>query len=374
MSKPLRIGVLGGGQLGRMMALAGIPLNLSFSFYESAPDCPSACVGKVFGDKENSSASLDAFIDSADVFTYEFENIPAAWVERIAAQKPVFPGVKSLATSQNRLNEKALFNKLTIPTAQHYAIHSRADLDAAIAAIGAPMVIKTVTMGYDGKGQFVLRDATQADEAWAALGTQVPLMAEAFVAFRRELSIIAVRDQAGQVRCYPLTQNVHHQGILSHSLAPAPDINADLQASAERHITAIVEELGHVGVMTLELFDTAEGLVANETAPRVHNSGHWTIEGAVCSQFENHVRAVAGLPIGDTAAEKPAAMVNIIARHPDRAAVLQQGAHLHLYGKSEREGRKLGHITLTGESREALKARLEELAAVLPNPMALKTQ
>jgi len=301
----LRIGVLGGGQLGRMMALAGTPLDLSFSFYESTPDCPAAVLGPVFGDKDNSTASLDAFIDSADVFTYEFENIPAAWVERIAARKPVFPGVKSLATSQNRLNEKALFGRLGIPTAAHAAIRTRADLDAAINTVGLPMVIKTVTMGYDGKGQFVLRNAADADAAWAALGAQQPLMAEAFVSFTRELSIIAVRDQAGAVRCYPLTQNVHHHGILSHSLAPAPDIRAETQATAERHIRAIVEDLGHVGVMTLEMFDTPNGLVANETAPRVHNSGHWTIEGAPCSQFENHVRAVAGLPVGDTPLPAP---------------------------------------------------------------------
>ncbi len=372
MSKPLRIGVLGGGQLGRMMALAGTPLNLTFSFYESTTDCPSACLGPVFGDKDNSTASLDAFIDSADVFTYEFENIPAAWVERIAARKPVFPGVKSLATSQNRLNEKALFSKLDIPTARHAEIRSQADLEAAVTAIGLPLVIKTVTLGYDGKGQFLLRDAAQIADAWAALGTQAPLMAEAFVPFTRELSIIAVRDQAGRIRCYPLTQNVHHHGILSHSVAPAPDITPALQATAERYISAIMEELGHVGVMTLEMFDTPDGLVANETAPRVHNSGHWTIEGSHCSQFENHVRAVAGLPVGATTCEHPVAMVNIIGQHPVSAEVLAQtDVHLHLYSKSERDGRKLGHITVTGDNREELEARLRALAGILPNPMAL---
>ncbi|MDP2227850.1 MAG: 5-(carboxyamino)imidazole ribonucleotide synthase [Moraxellaceae bacterium] len=371
MSK-LRIGVLGGGQLGRMMALAGIPLDLDFSFYESTPDCPSARLGPVFGDNNNSTASLDAFIDSADVFTYEFENIPAAWVERIAARKPVFPGVKSLATSQNRLNEKALFDRLGIPTARHAAIHSEADLRAAADAIGLPLVIKTVTMGYDGKGQFVLREAAQIPAAWAALGAQAPLMAEAFVSFTRELSIIAVRDQAGAVRCYPLTQNVHHHGILSHSLAPAPDISTDTQASAARHITDIMKDLGHVGVMTLEMFDTPSGLVANETAPRVHNSGHWTIEGAPCSQFENHVRAVAGLPVGDTRCPRPAAMLNIIGQHPARADVLAQPeAHLHFYGKAERDGRKIGHITVTADDRATLDARIRALAAVLPNTMAL---
>ena len=368
----LRIGVLGGGQLGRMMALAGTPLDLGFSFYESTPDCPAAALGPVFGDRDNSTASLDAFIDSADVFTYEFENIPAAWVERIAARKPVYPSVKSLATSQNRLNEKALFARLGIPSAPHAAIYQRSDLEAAIVQLGLPLVIKTVTMGYDGKGQFVLRDAAEADRAWAALGAQQPLMAEAFVPFQRELSIIAVRDQAGGVRCYPLTQNVHHHGILSHSLAPAPAITASTQTSAERYITAIVNDLEHVGVMTLEMFETPSGLVANETAPRVHNSGHWTIEGAPCSQFENHVRAVAGLPVGETRCPRPAAMLNIIGQHPDKAAVLAQPeAHLHFYGKAEREGRKIGHITITADDTATLTARIKALAAVLPNPMAL---
>lgn len=372
MSKPLRIGILGGGQLGRMMALAGIPLNLSFSFYESTENCPSACVGTVFGDAQHSTESLDAFIESADVFTYEFENIPAAWVERIAAQKPVFPGVKSLATSQNRLNEKALFTKLNIPTARHAAIYSREDLVAAVEQIGTPLVIKTVTLGYDGKGQFVLRQASQVDEAWAELGTQTPLMAEAFVPFSRELSIIAVRDQAGAIYCYPLTQNVHHHGILSHSIAPAPSITAALQTDAERYIRSIVTELGHVGVMTLELFDTPQGLVANETAPRVHNSGHWTIEGASCSQFENHIRAVAGLPIGATHCNQPVAMINIIGKHPASTDILAEpDMHLHLYGKSERDGRKLGHITLLAPDSESLQTRLRVLAKLLPNPMAL---
>lgn len=373
MSKPLRIGVLGGGQLGRMMALAGIPLDLSFSFFEMAPNCPSACLGPVFGDAEKTFESLDAFIESADVFTYEFENIPAAWVEQIAARKPIYPGVKSLATSQNRLNEKALFKKLAIPSAPHAEIHNRADLDAAIASVGLPMVIKTVTMGYDGKGQFVLRDAAQADAAWASLGSQTPLMAEAFVSFQRELSIIAVRDQQGKTRCYPLTENVHHLGILSHSIAPAENISVALQATAECHITAIVEALDHVGVMTLEMFDTQNGLVANETAPRVHNSGHWSIEGAPCSQFENHVRAVAGLPVGNTACPQPSAMINIIGLHPDSSDVLAlEDTHLHLYGKSEREGRKIGHITVTAENRQILQTRIQDIAAVLPNKMALK--
>ncbi|MDF3029859.1 MAG: 5-(carboxyamino)imidazole ribonucleotide synthase [Moraxellaceae bacterium] len=371
----LRIGILGGGQLGRMMALAGYPLDLAFSFYESTPDCPSAALGPVFGDAQNSTASLDAFIDSADIFTYEFENIPVAWVERIAAKKPLYPGVKSLAVSQNRINEKKLFAGLNIPSARFAEIRSEADLQDAVREIGLPLVVKTVTMGYDGKGQFLLRDAGQVPDCWAQLGAQAPLIAEEFVHFKRELSIIAVRGRDGSTACYPLTENVHHRGILSHSVTPAPFVDENVQLAAEHYISAILQELGHVGALTLEMFETRHGLMANETAPRVHNSGHWSIEGAPCSQFENHVRAVAGLPLGSTRCDRPVAMINIIGQHPVKDAVLRQpDAHLHLYGKSEREGRKLGHITLTASHHHELESRLRNFVEILPNPMALPVE
>lgn len=368
----LRIGVLGGGQLGRMMALAGYPLNLSFSFFDKAADCPSAALGPRFGDASYSDASLQAFIDSADVFTYEFENIPTRWVEAIAARKPVYPGVKSLSVSQNRINEKKLFASLNIPSARFNEIRSEADLVAAAATLGLPLVVKTVTEGYDGKGQFLLREAEQISACWEKLGASAPLIAEEFVQFKRELSIIAVRGQDGNTLFYPLAENHHHGGILSHSLVPAPHLDENTQLTAERYISSILHELGHVGVLTLELFETRHGLMANETAPRVHNSGHWSIEGAHSSQFENHVRAVAGLPLGSTRAEKPSAMINIIGKHPTAHDVLRvTDAHLHLYGKSEREGRKLGHITVTADSYPELEMRMSRLAEVLPNPMAL---
>lgn len=368
----LRIGVLGGGQLGRMMALAGYPLNLSFAFFDKAVDCPSAALGPRFGDDDYSDASLQAFIDSADVFTYEFENIPTRWVEAIAARKPVYPGVKSLAVSQNRINEKQLFTALNIPSARFHEIRSEADLSDAVAALGLPLVVKTVTEGYDGKGQFLLREADQVSLCWSKLGANAPLIAEEFIQFKRELSIIAVRGQDGSTLFYPLAENHHHGGILSHSLVPAPHLDENTQLTAERYISSILHELGHVGVLTLELFETRHGLMANETAPRVHNSGHWSIEGAHSSQFENHVRAVAGLPLGSTRAEKPSAMINIIGKHPSAHDVLNvTDAHLHLYGKSEREGRKLGHITVTADSYPELEMRMSRLAEVLPNPMAL---
>lgn len=370
--KPLRIGVLGGGQLGRMMALAGYPLNLSFSFFDNNPTCPSATLGELYGDAEYSAESLQAFIDSADVFTYEFENIPTAWVEAIAAQKPVYPGVKSLAISQNRLNEKQLFKKLNIPSARYEEINSEGQLRRAVELLGLPLVIKTVTMGYDGKGQFLLKSADQIAEAWELLGKQTPLIAEEFIQFKRELSIIAVRGQHGETVFYPVTQNSHHRGILSHSITPAPHLDNDTQLAAERYISSILHEMEHVGALTLELFETRNGLMANETAPRVHNSGHWSIEGSVSSQFENHVRAVAGLPLGATTARLPTGMINIIGEHPVSADILKvPEAHLHLYGKEEREGRKLGHITVTADTLNELEKRMTSIAGHLPNPMAL---
>lgn len=370
--KPLRIGVLGGGQLGRMMALAGYPLNLAFSFFDKNADCPSAPLGERHGDDRDSDASLDAFIASADVFTYEFENIPTRWVERIAANKPVHPGVTSLAISQNRLNEKRLFAELGIPSAGFVEVNAEADLHTAVAQFGLPLVVKTVTEGYDGKGQFLIKTEAQVAEAWAQLGARVPLIAEEFVHFRRELSIIAVRARSGETAFYPLTENAHHKGILSHSVAPAQHIDDDTQLNAEHYISAIMDRMDHVGVLTLEMFDTRKGLMANETAPRVHNSGHWSIEGAHCSQFENHVRAVAGLPLGSTRCEKPTAMINLIGQHPSVEAVLAiPDVHLHLYSKEEREGRKLGHITVTANNYAELDARLLQIAALLPNPMAL---
>ena len=368
----MRVGVFGGGQLGRMMALAGYPFNLRFSFYDASHDCPSAPLGEVYGDPAGSPDSLQAFLASADVFTYEFENIPTAWVEGIARYKPVFPGVRSLAVSQNRLNEKELFDRLGIPAAPWRRVDTETGLQQAVAELGLPLVIKTVTGGYDGKGQFVIRGVEDVARAWAALGKAAPLLAEAFVSFRRELSIVAVRGQDGEVRCYPPAWNVHHQGILSHSVVPAPDIPEARSRQADTYIRAIMNDLQHVGVMTLEMFDTETGLVANETAPRVHNSGHWSIEGAICSQFENHMRAVAGLPLGATDPIRPSAMINIIGAHPDTAAILAiPETHLHLYGKTERPGRKLGHITVTAPTYQELMARMSVIAETLPNRMAL---
>ncbi|MDM1772269.1 5-(carboxyamino)imidazole ribonucleotide synthase [Acinetobacter indicus] len=363
------IGIFGGGQLGRMMAQAALPLNIQCTFFEASADCPSAALGTVYSSA--AEHGLQDFIQSADVFSLEFENTPLADVDVLTQSKALHPPRQALAIAQNRLQEKALFDALQIPVAPYKAVDSLDSLQAAVAELGLPIVLKTATGGYDGKGQFVLRSADQIDQAWAELGPAGLLIAESFVTFLREVSIIAVRGQNGDVKTWPLAENHHHHGILSHSIVPAPN-STDLQPVAQDYITRLLNHLNYVGVLTLELFVTEKGLYANEMAPRVHNSGHWSIEGAVCSQFENHVRAVAGLPLGSTDVVRPTVMVNIIGQHPKSEDVLAlNGAHLHLYNKTEREGRKIGHITLMPNDSRELTSLCRQLAKILPNPLAL---
>ena len=366
MSRVHTIGIFGGGQLGRMMAQAALPLGLRCTFLEDAPDCPSAVLGAVYTREQ-----LAEFAQSADIFTLEFENTLLSDADQLLHSKTLYPPRQALATAQHRLLEKALFDQLDIPVAAYRQVDSEADLVAAVEQLGLPLVLKTATGGYDGKGQFVLREHAQLVEAWQSLGQNTPLVAEAFVEFSRELSIIAVRGQDGTVKSYPLAENHHHHGILSHSIVPAPDSLA-LLPTAQDYITRLLSHLQYVGVLTLELFVTENGLLANEMAPRVHNSGHWSIEGAVCSQFENHVRAVAGLPLGSTESVRPSVLVNIIGQHPDTAAVLAlDGVHLHLYGKSERVGRKLGHITVMPNDSTQISVLLQQLGQILPEPLSL---
>ena len=251
-------------------------------------------------------------------------------MDALSQTKSIYPPRQALAIAQNRLSEKTLFNQLDIPVAPFKAVDSLDSLKQAVSELGLPIVLKTATGGYDGKGQFVLRQADQIEQAWAELGPAQSLIAESFVTFSREVSMIAVRGQNGEVKTWPLAENHHHHGILSHSIVPAPN-SIDLQPVAQDYITRLLNHLNYVGVLTLELFVTDQGLFANEMAPRVHNSGHWSIEGAVCSQFENHIRAVAGLPLGSTDVIRPTVMVNIIGQHPKTEDVLAlNGAHLHL--------------------------------------------
>ncbi len=363
------IGIFGGGQLGRMMAQAALPLNIQCTFFEANTDCPSAILGQVISTQAENG--LQDFIASADVFSLEFENTPLADVDVLTKQKDLHPPRQALAIAQHRLSEKALFDELNIPVAPYKAVTSLDELKVAVSELGLPIVLKTSRGGYDGKGQFVLRAADQIDQAWLELGPAGELIAESFVTFSREVSIIAVRGQNGDVKTWSLAENHHHNGILSHSIVPAPN-SADLQPVAKDYITRLLNHLNYVGVLTLELFVTDKGLYANEMAPRVHNSGHWSIEGAICSQFENHIRAVAGLPLGSTEVVRPTVMVNIIGQYPKSEDVLAlKGAHLHLYNKTEREGRKIGHITLMPNDSTELTTLCRQLAKILPNPLSL---
>jgi 5-(carboxyamino)imidazole ribonucleotide synthase len=360
----LHVGVLGGGQLGRMLALAGYPLGLRFRFLEPAAGAPAGHLAEHMAGSYDDPTTLDRFADGLDVVTYEFENVPVAAAAHLAQRVPVYPPPGALSTAQDRVEEKRCFQQLEIPTPAFSPVENRRDLAAAMRVIKPPGVLKTRRLGYDGKGQALIRTPADVEMAWQALSGQ-PLIYEAFVPFNRELSILAVRGRDGATACYPLVENHHRDGILRLSLAPAPDCPPALQALAEEYAGRVLDWLDYVGVLAIELFQVDDTLLANEMAPRVHNSGHWTIEGAVTSQFENHLRAVCGLPLGDTAARGHAAMVNLIGALPNRAAVLAiPGAHLHDYGKAPRPGRKLGHITLVEDDCAALDAKIERIGAI----------
>ena len=335
----MRIGIIGAGQLGQMLALAGYPLAQRFLFLDSSADSPGGQVGPIITGAFDDPASLERLAAETDLVTYEFENVPVAALAAVAKSRPCHPPVEALRVSQDRLLEKELFGRLGIATPAFRAVDSLADLRAAVAAIGLPSVLKTRRLGYDGRGQHYLRRPSDVEAAWQALGG-VPLILEGFVDFDREVSIIGARSTRGETRCYPLSGNSHREGILRVTLAPAT--NARLQKAAERHLRRVMNHFDYAGVLTIEFFVQRGRLVANEMAPRVHNSGHWTIEGAVTSQFENHLRAIMGLPLGETRAVGYSAMVNFIGTMPDRDRVLAlSGAHHHDYGKAPRPGRKL---------------------------------
>ncbi len=362
------VGILGGGQLARMLALSGAPLGLRFLVMDATAD---ACAGQfapmVVGDYRD-RATLAEFASRIDVATFDFENVPAESAQWLSERVPVFPSPRALATAQDRLAEKTLFGELGIPVAPFAAIASRAELDAAIESIGAPAILKTRRLGYDGKGQFRLRSAGDTDAAWAALGAQastVGLILEGFIAFERELSMVAMRGRDGEFRAWPLTENWHVNGVLSASLAPAM-VKASLAATAFAYARKLADALDYVGVFALELFCRDGELLANELAPRVHNSGHWTIEGAETSQFENHLRAVLGLPLGAIDTVGYSCMLNWIGEMPDAEAVLRTGgAHWHDYGKAPRPGRKVGHATLRRDSTQSLATSLSHVGAAL---------
>ncbi|HEX7816072.1 5-(carboxyamino)imidazole ribonucleotide synthase [Dyella sp.] len=359
------LGILGGGQLARMLAVAAAPLGVKTLVVDSAPDACAGQVAPLIAADWTDNDALARFAGDVDVVTFDFENVPAESAQRLAERVDVFPAPHALAVAQDRLAEKTLFRECGLSTPDFMTVDTRQDLDAALAKVGVPAILKTRRLGYDGKGQFRIRSLDDADAAWVELGAQAQahgLILEAFVPFERELSVVAVRGRDGDFRTWPLTQNWHTDGVLSLSLAPAPAIE-QLQERATGLARTLAERLNYVGVFALELFVKDGQLLGNEMAPRVHNSGHWTIEGAVTSQFENHVRAVLGMPLGDTSARGFSVMFNWIGDLPDATQVLATpDAHWHDYGKQPRAGRKVGHATVCARDRQLLTSRAAKIA------------
>ncbi|HET9836018.1 MAG TPA: 5-(carboxyamino)imidazole ribonucleotide synthase [Rhodanobacteraceae bacterium] len=360
------IGILGGGQLARMLVLAGAPLGVRFVVVDGAEDACAGQVAPLIRADWRDFEALEKFAGQIDVATFDFENVPAETAQWLTERTQVSPNARALGIAQDRLAEKTLFRECGLDTPAFAAVDSRADLDAALREVGAPAILKTRRLGYDGKGQFRLRSVADADAAWDELGANAHgLILEAFVPFECEVSVVAVRGRGGEFRTWPLTRNWHSDGILSVSLAPA-DVDPRLQAHAFDLARVLAERLDYVGVFALELFVYDGKLLGNEMAPRVHNSGHWTIEGAVTSQFENHVRAVLGLPLGDTSAIGRNCMLNWIGELPDRDALLRESdAHWHDYGKSPRAGRKVGHATLRARGEQSLTEALRRVGEAL---------
>ncbi|WP_407729736.1 5-(carboxyamino)imidazole ribonucleotide synthase [Pseudomonas helleri] len=358
----MKIGVIGGGQLGRMLALAGTPLGMNFAFLDPAPDACAAALGEHiradYGDQDH----LRQLAEQVDLVTFEFESVPAETVAFLSQFVPVYPSADALRIARDRWFEKSMFKDLGIPTPAFADIQSQADLDAAVASIGLPAVLKTRTLGYDGKGQKVLRTAADVEGTFAELGS-VACLLEGFVPFTGEVSLIAVRGRDGETRFYPLVHNTHDSGILKLSVAST---DHPLQALAEDYSSRVLKHLDYVGVMAFEFFEVDGGLKANEIAPRVHNSGHWTTEGAECSQFENHLRAIAGLPLGSTAKVGESAMLNFIGRVPPVEKVIAiADCHLHHYGKAFKAGRKVGHANLRCADMATLNAQIQRVEALI---------
>ncbi|MFO1422325.1 MAG: 5-(carboxyamino)imidazole ribonucleotide synthase [Candidatus Competibacteraceae bacterium] len=356
----MNIGIVGGGQLARMLALAGYPLNLRFQVLDPAADACAGQVATLLRGDYDAEARLEQLAEWAEVVTFDFENVPATAALALERQVVVYPPPGALAMAQDRVSEKTLFWEMGIPTPTFATVSSLEELRGAVIRVELPAVLKTRRLGYDGKGQRILRVPEDIDPAWRALGG-APLILESFVPFEREVSVLAARSRDGATAFYPLVENHHRDGILRLSRAPCPAAKA-LEQEGWNHARRLLERLNYVGLLAIEFFVKDGRLIANEMAPRVHNSGHWTIEGAETSQFENHLRAILGLPLGSTAAVGHAAMVNCIGAMPDRTAALAvAGTHYHAYGKAPRPGRKVGHLTLRADDPATLAEGLERL-------------
>ena len=389
------IGILGSGQLGQMLGLAAIPLGIRCIFYDGSVGgaggakttdelpCASA-VGKIYND-------FNAFARAADIFTYEFENVPRDLAQQLARKKKLFPSLQALHSSADRVHEKKLFSSLGISTVPWLALNTAADLTNAAEKLGLPFLIKSTRLGYDGKGQTIIRNervlkkmcqelfdsivttqrknknfssnstSNKSQSPHQQAESTAPYIAEQLVPLKREVSLISVRSIKGKIRHYPIAENLHRNGILYSSRAPAR-VSTKQTQQLHHWMEQLMKKLSYVGVLTLEVFDTSKGLLANEIAPRVHNSGHWSIEGAETSQFENHIRAISGMPLGDTSARGVSIMHNLVGRISPQVRSITN-CHLHLYGKSPRKGRKLGHITFNTVS----KSTAEKRAAIMTN-------
>ncbi|CAG1020297.1 5-(carboxyamino)imidazole ribonucleotide synthase [Methylococcales bacterium] len=357
----MKIGILGGGQLARMIALAGYPLGLRFIVLDPDINAGAAGLSEHLRGAYDDPALLAELAEKADIVTYEFENVPAHVAEFLASHTTVYPPANALAVAQDRLLEKNFFKDLAIGTAPFAAVDSLADLQRAMPEIGYPAILKSRRMGYDGKGQMVIRSADDLESAWEAMQGASSIV-EGFVPFQREVSIIAARRPSGDIVFYPLSENQHSGGILR--LATACQNDAE-QAMAEDYARRLLEKLDYVGVIALELFDVDGRLLANEFAPRVHNSGHWSIEGSETSQFENHLRAILDLPLGSTQTRGYAAMVNFIGGLPETKELLDLShAHLHLYDKTPRKGRKVAHASLRTDDADTFRQTLLQLTSL----------
>jgi 5-(carboxyamino)imidazole ribonucleotide synthase len=361
--KFLHVGIVGAGQLGRMMALAGYPLGIRCSFLDKSADSPGGQVAPIrTGELEDARLLADLAAQS-DVLTFDWENIAGAALAPLARLTAIRPPPGALEVSQDRLLEKALFRRLKIPVAEHAAVDSVEDLARAVEDLGAPGILKTRRMGYDGKGQHAIARPADIERAWREIGAR-GLIYEKFQRFSREISLVAARSLRGEIAYYPLSVNTHAGGVLRYSVAPY--VNAALERTARTYMKRVMVELRYTGILAIEFFVVRGRLVANEMAPRVHNSGHWTIEGCVTSQFENHLRAICGMPLGSTRPLGHAAMVNFLGRMPDRDRLLKiEGLAFHDYGKDPRPGRKLGHCTILrkrpADRDRALKGALKSI-------------
>lgn len=355
----MKIGILGGGQLARMIALAGYPLGLKFIVLDPDANAGAAGLSEHLLGAYDDPELLAKLAEKADVVTYEFENVPAHVAEFLSSHTKVYPPANALAVAQDRLLEKNFFKDIGVGTAPFAAIDSLEDLQRLMPEIGFPAILKSRRLGYDGKGQVVLRSEADLESAWQAM-QGVPSIVEGFVPFQREVSIIAARRPSGEIVFYPLSENRHSGGILRVAECRSLD---PMQRVAEDYVGRLLEKLDYVGVIALELFDVDGVLLANEFAPRVHNSGHWSIEGSETSQFENHLRAILDLPLGSTKARGFAGMVNFIGGLAANEQVLSiANSHLHLYDKAPRKGRKVAHATARADNQADYQDALQKLA------------